>query len=541
MGRRACPPVGSGSWDPFSLRTPPVNLLDAGRVQRVPRTRHSSRSPGAPHALRLRDMDAAPGESVDLDAVAARFRDLAPAADFCSLRVVDERNEHLSVRRGVVQPPHITYDRGAMVTVWDGGGVGYAATSDLTAGGLRHAVEQALRWARLTAGRHLLGQAGWRPQVRDGEYASRVETKWASSTLADKVDLLRREASRLRVDDRIVDWEAGLWHTGLDTLLVTTAGGRVRQRFEFLAPSLSATANAGSETQTRTFGGHAFCRQGGLEMLRDVGFFDAAPRVAAQALELLTAPNCASGTMDLVIAPDQMILQIHESIGHPLELDRILGDERNYAGRSFVTLDMLGSYRYGSELLNVTFDPTRGEQLASYGFDDDGQPAQREDIIRRGILLRALGSSSSQARAGVAGVANARAASWNRPPIDRMANLNLEAGDSSFAELVGAVERGVYMETNCSWSIDDSRNKFQFGCEWGRRIENGELGDVVKNANYRGVSATFWRSLAAVGNRDTLQVLGTPWCGKGEPNQVIRVGHAVPACRFTGVDVFGGV
>ncbi len=244
--------------------------------------------------------------------------------------------------------------------------------------------------------------------------------------------------------------------------------------------------------------------------------------------------------MDLVIAPDQMILQVHESIGHPLELDRILGDERNYAGRSFVTLEMFGNYRYGSELLNVTFDPTRAEELASYGYDDDGQPAQRQDIIRGGILLRPLGSSSSQARAGTGGVANARAAGWSRPPIDRMANLNLEPGDRTLRELIGAVEEGVFVATNCSWSIDDSRNKFQFGCEWGRRIRNGELQEVVKNANYRGVSATFWRNLKAVGDAETVEVLGTPWCGKGEPNQVIRVGHAAPACLFANVDVFGG-
>jgi predicted Zn-dependent protease len=486
-------------------------------------------------------MQAAGEEAVDLDAVAARFRAVMPTADFYSLRVVDERDERLSVRRGVVQPPHVTYDSGAMVTVWRGGGIGYAATSDLTTSGLRHAAEQACEWARRTAGRHLLGELGWRPSVRHGEYASRVETAWTDSGLADKVALLRREAERLCPDARIVDWEAALWHTALDTLLITADGGRVRQRFQFLVPMLSATANVGAETQTRTFGGHAHCRQGGLEILQAVGFLDAAPRVAAQALELLAAPNCPSGVMDVVIAPDQMILQIHESIGHPLELDRILGDERNYAGRSFVTLEMLGSYQYGSELLNVTFDPTRAEQLASYGFDDDGQAAQRETVIRRGVLLRPLGSSSSQARAGVAGVANARSASWNRPPIDRMANLNLEPGESTLDDLLRTVERGVYLETNCSWSIDDSRNKFQFGCEWGRRIDNGELCEVVKNSNYRGVSATFWRSLTAVGNRDTLQVLGTPWCGKGEPNQVIRVGHASPACAFSGIDVFGGV
>jgi predicted Zn-dependent protease len=221
-------------------------------------------------------------------------------------------------------------------------------------------------------------------------------------------------------------------------------------------------------------------------------------------------------------------------------LDRLLGDERNYAGTSFVTMDMFGQYRYGSPLLNVTFDPTRPDQLASYAYDDEGTPARREYIIREGILLRPLGGATSQARAGLPGVANARASDWNRPAIDRMANLNVEPGDKSLGELIASVERGIWMDTNRSWSIDDSRNKFQFGCEVGRLIENGELKGWVKNPNYRGISAVFWRSLAAVGDGSTFEVLGEPFCGKGEPNQMIHVGHASPACVFTGVDVFGG-
>jgi predicted Zn-dependent protease len=235
-----------------------------------------------------------------------------------------------------------------------------------------------------------------------------------------------------------------------------------------------------------------------------------------------------------------MVLQIHESIGHPLELDRILGDERNFAGTSFVTPDMFGTYRYGSELLDVTFDPTQPEELATYAFDDDGAPAERVHLIRKGILERPLGGAVSQARASLPGVANARASGWNRPPIDRMANLNLEPGTSSFDEMVASIGRGVYMQTNCSWSIDDSRNKFQFGCERGRMIRDGRLAEVVKRPNYRGISANFWRSLAAVGDASTREVLGTPYCGKGEPSQIIRVGHASPACVFRGVDVFGG-
>jgi predicted Zn-dependent protease len=201
---------------------------------------------------------------------------------------------------------------------------------------------------------------------------------------------------------------------------------------------------------------------------------------------------------------------------------------------------MFGSYRYGSELLNITFDPTRPEELASYAFDDEGTRAEKVHLIRNGILERPLGGAISQARAGVPGVANARADNWNRPPIDRMANLNLEPGDATFDELVASIGHGVMMETNRSWSIDDSRNKFQFGCERGRLIENGKLGAVVKNPNYRGISASFWRSLAKVGDASTFQVLGTPYCGKGEPSQIIRVGHASPACVFRNVDVFGG-
>src|SRR6185437_1392943 len=251
-------------------------------------------------------------------------------------------------------------------------------------------------------------------------------------------------------------------------------GGDVVQRFRFLFPSVGVTAHADGVTQQRSLNGYrGICQQGGLEVLARFGFEDAGTRIATEALELLAAPNCPSGRMDVLLAPDQVVLQIHESIGHPLELDRILGDERNFAGTSFVKLDMFGTYRSGSPLLNLTFDPTRPEELASYAYDDEGSHAEKTYLIRAGILERPLGGATSQARAGMPGVANARADGWNRPPIDRMANLNLEPGDATFDELVASIEHGVMMQTNSSWSIDDSRNKFQFGCERGRLIEDG--------------------------------------------------------------------
>ena len=462
------------------------------------------------------------------------------AADYWSLRFVDQTATTCTVRKNVPLPLERSHERGVMATVYADGGYGYAATPDLSREGIASALERARTWARATASRALFDTRGLAHPAPRGAYAS-PSADVPEPPAADWYDLLMTESTAAAIDPRIVDWSASIEVRHATHRLVTSEGGDVVQRYRFVLPGLAASAHADGDTQTRTLHGYrGICQQGGPEVLARFGYVGAGRRVAEEALELVLAPNCPSGTMDVLLAPDQMILQIHESIGHPLELDRILGDERNFAGTSFVTPDMFGSFRYGSDLLNVTFDPTRPEELASYGHDDEGTPAERAYLIRRGILERPLGGAISQARSGLPGVANARADNWNRPPIDRMANLNLEPGSEPFEALVARVGRGVYMQTNASWSIDDSRNKFQFGCERGVLIEDGRLAGVVKNPNYRGISSTFWRSLAAVGDASTAQVLGTPYCGKGEPSQIIWVGHASPACVFTGVDVFGG-
>ena len=478
------------------------------------------------------------------DADRFTLSDLPPLsvdADFWSLRWVDEVHESYAVRRNVALPHSTGSDRGVMATVYAGGGYGYAATGDTSPAALAAALERAAALARATARFAIIDSRTLPRPAPRGEYAS-PSFAAPSRSRREWYDLLMEESRSAAIDPRIVDWTASVDVVTATHRLVTSAGGDVTQRYRFLFPGMAVTAHAGGDTQTRTLHGHrGICQQGGDEILARFAFEGAMRRIAEEALELLEAPNCPSGTMDVLLAPDQMILQIHESIGHPLELDRILGDERNFAGTSFVTADMFGTYRYGSELLNITFDPTRGEELASYGWDDEGAPAEKVHVIRNGILERPLGGATSQLRAdGLPGTSNARADNWNRPPIDRMANLNLEPGDATLEEMIAGIERGVYMETNRSWSIDDSRNKFQFGCERGRLIEDGKLGAVVRNPNYRGVSASFWRSLKRVGNADTLQVLGSPHCGKGEPSQIIRVGHASPACVFAGVDVFGG-
>jgi predicted Zn-dependent protease len=263
-------------------------------------------------------------------------------------------------------------------------------------------------------------------------------------------------------------------------------------------------------------------------------------KISEQAIELLSAEPCPTETTSVILMPDQMMLQIHESIGHPLEIDRILGDERNYAGWSFVKLEDFGRLQYGSKWMNITFDPTNRTQFASYAYDDIGNQAKKEFLIKDGLLLRGLGSLESQARSKISGVANQRASLWNRAPIDRMANLNLEPGLSTLDEMITSLDRGVLMETNRSWSIDDFRNKFQFGCEYAKLIEKGKITKTLRNPNYRGISSAFWNNLKMVGNRASLETFGTPFCGKGEPNQIIRVGHASPPCLFEKVEVFGG-
>jgi len=483
-----------------------------------------------------------------LESNARRVAERLPASTtHWAVRGVREFSEQLCVRQSVAEAPRRAHDEGVMVTVVDGG-MGYAACSDTSDAGLAATFERARALARAGAGRCVIDyERVTRPAV-SGTYTSNVERPAARSTLPERLAWLQEVCAATGTDPRIVDRRATLRNVSTHQLYFTSDGARTEQQWEFMTPSLEVTAHANGVTQVRSSAGqyNGFCQQGGVEVLDRAGFRDTeGPRVAREALELVGAPVCPSQRLDLLLMPDQMMLQIHESIGHPLELDRILGDERNFAGTSFVTLDMFGNYQYGSELLNVSYDPSRPHEFASFAFDDDGAPAQRALLIERGLLKRPLGGLLSQARArargfDVGGVATTRSAGWNRAPIDRMSNLNVEAGNSSLDQMVTSMDLGIVMQTNCSWSIDDSRNKFQFGCEYARMVRRGRLAEVVRNPNYRGISATFWRSLAMVGDAATAQVMGTPYCGKGEPAQVIRVGHASPACMFSSVDVFGG-
>ena len=305
-----------------------------------------------------------------LEQTARRFATQVPAVDFWSLRLVSERKESLTVRQDVVQPPDTLVNRGALITVIQDGGTGYAATSDLSVSGLLDALQRAREWAVLTTPWSLLGTQDHPRCAGTGGYETPVAEPWEGLSIAEKMGQLQTASRSLKVDDRIVDWWAWLVYRRIDTLLVSGDGAWIEQRYHIIDPGLKAVANAGSQTQVRTGGGARGALQGGMEILEHLGFAAQGPSVAEEALTLLKAPECPQGSMDLLLMPSQMALQIHESIGHPLELDRILGDERNYAGTSFVTPDMFGHYRYGSTLLNVTFRPFREWVVAAviFGF-----------------------------------------------------------------------------------------------------------------------------------------------------------------------------
>jgi TldD protein len=262
-----------------------------------------------------------------------------------------------------------------------------------------------------------------------------------------------------------------------------------------------------------------------------------AERTATEAVELLSAPDCPSIETTLVLDSQQMVLQVHESIGHPIELDRVLRMEEAYAGTSFLTPEDRGRLRYGSEHVNVTADATLTGGLGTFGYDDEGVPAQRVSVIEGGTFRDFVSSRETAAVLGEGSNGTMRADGWQNLPLIRMTNISLEPGEGTQAELISDTKDGIFMSTNTSWSIDDKRVNFQFGCEIAWRIKDGKLVDMYRNPNYTGITTEFWGSCDAVGGREEWAVWGTPNCGKGQPGQVARVGHGTSPARFRNVRV----
>ena len=473
------------------------------------------------------------------------FKKYKGEADFVAFKTVNEKTRDLSVRNGKPDELREFNDSGLLVEIMVDGHMGYGATCEISAEGIRDAFEKARAMTKASSKIPVFKfDSSIRPPSK-GNYETSRQQSLDQLSVSEVYDFLKQCTAKIKNSDKIITATADAMIIECEQNYLSSAGAEFRQRFDIVVSSMEATARLGRETQTRSLhGGRGNCLQTGAEYFKAPSALQnalkACEEISKDAIDLLTAMDCPSETCDLILAPDQMLLQIHESIGHPLELDRVLGDERNFAGWSFVQPEDFGKLQYGSPKMNVVFDPTVPNQLASYKFDEVGNPSQKKYLIQDGVLKAGLGSLESQKRSKIAGVANSRSSSWNRAPIDRMANINLEAGHLTLDEMIGQVERGVIMYSNRSWSIDDYRRKFQFGCEYARLIENGKITKILKNPNYRGVTVPFWNSLVATTKSDTIESYGSPYCGKGEPSQIIRVGHASPYALFKNIEIFGG-
>ena len=461
--------------------------------------------------------------------------------DYAEARRVVRAAEHVEVRNGEVEAVDVRESDGIGVRVRRGGAWGFASAREPTA----TAAEEALRRALAVAeAQPAVPDAPLAPvQPARGHWEGPCERDPFAVPLETKVDLLLRAVEAMRGDPRVVVARGSCLALRTTCAFASTEGAACTQTTTECGAALAATAVTGDEAQTRSY---PSSHEGGVsaagwENVEALDLLGQAPRVAEEAVELLLAPPCPAGTATLVLHGEQVALQLHESIGHALELDRMLGGEASYAGTSWVAPADLGSRRYGSERLNVTADATVPGGLGTFGWDDEGVPARAFPLIAEGRLVGALSNRESAAAIGLpASGGCARADGHTRQPIVRMTNVSIEPGDAgTLDDLVAATDRGLYLETNRSWSIDDRRLHFQFGVELAREIRGGHLGRVLRNASYSGVTPQFWSGLDAVCGPSEWRLWGILNCGKGEPGQIAHVSHGTAPARFRDVEVGG--
>jgi TldD protein len=461
---------------------------------------------------------------------------LSTGASYADARAIVRRAQLVTTKNRRVDRVDDIESEGIGVRVLVGGAWGFACDRRLDRGGARESAQRAAEFARAAPGAHSRELAPIEA-VEDG-YTTPHERDPVDVPLSEKIDLcLTAEEALQHADVKVTT--ALVRALREHKLLVTSEGTAVEQELLECGGGIDALASNGEVSQLRSYpsahGGSS--ASAGWEYVVGLGLDREAARVSEQASQLLSAPNCPAGTTTVVIDSEQMALQVHESIGHPTELDRIYGTETAYAGTSFLRPDDLGSLRYGSERMNITADPTTPRGLGTFGYDDEGVPAERVPVVEAGVLRGFLTSRETAARIGHGHGGSMRADGWSRMPLVRMTNLHLEPGEGSLEELFAGVDRGIYFETNKSWSIDDKRLNFQFGTQIAWEIENGTLGRMLRDATYTGVTPLFWGSLEAVAGPDSWHLYGLTNCGKGQPGQHAHVSHGAAPARFRNVQV----
>lgn len=473
--------------------------------------------------------------------LAERALDAAAAAgaQYADCRVVDRAVQHLVVKNGVVAAVETSQDEGLGVRVIADGAWGFASTCRLDGGSIEETARRAVRIARASARLETepVRLSPLAPAI--GTYQTPVEKDPFAVSLEDKIDLLlRADAAMARVPEVRVR-ECSLEFERERRYFASSDGARLEQTIIESGGGLDATATSDDDVQTRSypnsFGRHQLCA--GWEVIEGFDLAGNAERIASEAAELLRADLCPAGVMTVILDGTQAALQVHESCGHPTELDRVLGTEAAFAGMSFLTPELLGSFRYGSDQVTITADSTREQGLGTFGWDDEGVPARRVALVDQGIFSGYMTSRETAAALGQESNGTMRADGWSRLPLIRMTNVNLEPGLSSLEEMIATTERGVYLETNRSWSIDDRRLNFQFGTQNAWEIVDGRRTRLLRNALYSGSTPEFWRSCDAVAGPDEWRMWGVVNCGKGQPIQSMHVGHGAAPCRFRNVRV----
>jgi TldD protein len=476
-----------------------------------------------------------------LDAIARR------GVDYADARAIHIRDREVATKNGRAGHVSSSESAGVGIRALVKGCWGFAATGDLSSDGIEAAAALAFEIAKSSA-RASKGAASLAPEKR-------YVADWASPCIVDpfSIPVDRNLEALLAVDEALRHQpgvslaEASMHFERRRQVFASTLGSLIDQTRHTSGAGFSALSYKDGEIQRRSypnsFGGQYQLK--GYELIDELRLLENAPRVAEEAVALHSADQCPEGEFDLILDSSQLGLQIHESIGHPIELDRVLGSEANYAGMSFLTLDKLGRLRYGSDIVNVVCDARleHGPGLGTFAYDDEGVPAQRTDIIRNG---RFTGYMTSRETAAAVGEKRSngcmRADGWARIPLIRMTNVSLQPGAQSLEEVFGA-DHAIYMETNRSWSIDDRRYNFQFGCEIGWEMRHGKRIRMLKNPSYSGITTDFWNRCEAIAGREHWTLWGVPNCGKGQPEQVMGTGHGASPSRFRGIGVgsaYGG-
>ncbi len=461
-------------------------------------------------------------------------------ATYADARVVRRREESIAIKSGQVEGVASGESEGFGIRVLVEGAWGFASSHRLELGEADRIAGEAVRIARASA------TALRNPVTLDdrppahGRYETPVVEDPFGVPLETKIaDLLAADRAAKAVKG-ITFTESSYAAQREEKTFAASDGSFTEQVTTHVGSGVEANAVDGDEHQRRSYpdagGGW---QAAGYEYIRALNLAARSGEYAEEAVALLSAPQCPPGRRTVVLDPSQLYLQVHESCGHPTELDRVFGTEASYAGTSFLTVDKLESgFRYGSDLIDIVADATAPGGMGTFGWDDEGVAAQAVPLVKAGIFVGYLSSRETAPRIGRSSGGAMRADGWNRIPLIRMTNINLlPKPGMSLDEIVADTDDGLYFASNRSWSIDDRRLNFQFATEVAYEIKGGKKGQLLKNPTYTGITYEFWRSCDAVGDERSFVMRGTPNCGKGEPGQIGHVGHAVPGARFRDVQV----